>query len=84
MVDLDEAFGVESDDAFAAMLAGDEVGAAVARLSRDHRIVIALRFWRDLTLEQVAETLGLSLGTVKSRLHYALAALRTELKGMER
>jgi RNA polymerase sigma-70 factor (ECF subfamily) len=84
MVDLDEAFGVESDDAFAAMLAGDEVAAAVARLSRDHRIVIALRFWRDLTLEQVAETLGLPLGTVKSRLHYALAALRTELKGLKR
>jgi RNA polymerase sigma-70 factor (ECF subfamily) len=60
------------------------VAGAVARLGPDHRIVIALRFWRDLSLEQVAETLDLPVGTVKSRLHYALAALRTELKGMER
>jgi len=41
--------------------------------------VIALRFWRDLSLEQVAQRLELPLGTVKSRLHYALRALRDEL-----
>jgi RNA polymerase sigma-70 factor (ECF subfamily) len=84
MVDLDAAGEVESADPFGSMFAGDEVAGAVARLGSDHRIVIALRFWRDLTLEQIAETLGVPLGTVKSRLHYALAALRTELKGMER
>jgi RNA polymerase sigma-70 factor (ECF subfamily) len=84
MVDLEAAGDIECGDTFAEMLAGDEVAGAVARLSPDHRIVIALHFWRDLTLEQVAETLDLPLGTVKSRLHYALVALRTELKGMER
>ena len=46
--------------------------------------MIALRFWHDLTLEQVAERLGVPLGTVKSRLHYALKALRLELEGMDR
>jgi len=81
MVDLADAGEVESADVFGSMLAHDEVAAAVARLAPDHRIVIALRFWRDLTLEQVAETLDLPLGTVKSRLHYALRALRTELGG---
>ena len=84
MVDLDAAGEVESADPFGSMFAGDEVAGAVARLRPDHRIVIALRFWRDLTLDQVAETLDVPLVTVKSRLHYALAALRTELKGMER
>lgn len=84
MVELDTAGEVESADTFASMQLGDEVAGAVARLGPDHRIVIALRFWRDLSLEQVAETLDLPVGTVKSRLHYALAALRTELKGMER
>jgi RNA polymerase sigma-70 factor (ECF subfamily) len=84
MVDLDAAGEVESADPFGSMFAGDEVASAVARLGPDHRIVIALRFWRDLTLDQVADTLDVPLGTVKSRLHYALAALRTELKGMER
>jgi DNA-directed RNA polymerase specialized sigma24 family protein len=34
-----------------------------------------------MTLEQIAETLGLPLGTVKSRLHYALRAVRAELGG---
>ena len=55
--------------------------AAVAALSPDHRIVIALRYGRDLTLEQVADTLGLPLGTVKSRLHRARLALRKKLQG---
>lgn len=81
---LDAAGEVESDDTFASMLVEDEVAGAVARLAPDHRIVIALRFWRDLTLEQVAQTLDLPLGTVKSRLHYALHALRSELNGIER
>ncbi len=81
MVGLDAAGDVESADPFGSMFAGDEVAGAVGRLSPDQRIVIALRFWRDLTLEQVAETLGLPLGTVKSRLHYALRALRQELGG---
>jgi RNA polymerase sigma-70 factor (ECF subfamily) len=84
MVELDAAGEVESADVFGSMLVEDEVAAAVARLRPDHQIVIALRFWRDLTLQQVAETLGLPLGTVKSRLHYALRALRAELGRIER
>ena len=84
MVELESAGEVESADTFAEMLEGDEVAGAVARLGPDHRIVIALRFWQDLTLDQVAETLEVPLGTVKSRLHYALQALRAELKAMER
>jgi RNA polymerase sigma-70 factor, ECF subfamily len=81
MVDLEAAGEIESADVFGSMLASDEVAGAVARLGVDHRIVIALRFWQDLTLEQVAERLDLPLGTVKSRLHYALRALRLELGG---
>jgi RNA polymerase sigma-70 factor (ECF subfamily) len=38
--------------------------------------VIVLRFYADLSLEQIAEQTGERLGTVKSRLHYALEALR--------
>ena len=81
MVDLDVAGEIESADVFPSELASDEVAAAVARLGVDHRIVIALRFWQDMTLEQVAERLDVPLGTVKSRLHYALRALRLELGG---
>lgn len=81
MVELEDAGEVESADIFGSMIEEDEVVGAVAKLGPDQRIVIALRFWRDLTLEQVAETLDLPLGTVESRLHYALRALRTDLKG---
>ncbi len=84
MVDLDAAGEVEGDDAFQPMFVQNEVAAAVGRLTADQRIVIALRFWQDLTLEQVAERLGLPLGTVKSRLHYALRALRPALGGTDK
>lgn len=80
MVELEAAGEVESADPFRRMLVEDEVAAAVARLSDDHRIVIVLRFWQDLALEGVADRLDLPLGTVKSRLHYALKALGTELR----
>jgi RNA polymerase sigma-70 factor (ECF subfamily) len=84
MVELEAAGEVESADAFASMFVGDEVASAVARLAPDYRIVVALRFWRDLTLEQIAETLDVPLGTVKSRLHYGLRALRSDLEGNHR
>jgi RNA polymerase sigma-70 factor, ECF subfamily len=66
-------------DPFRAALARDEVGRLVAILNPDHQLLVALRFWRDLSLEEIAERLDLPLGTVKSRLHYALRALRGEL-----
>jgi RNA polymerase sigma-70 factor (ECF subfamily) len=84
LVDLEAAGHVEGGDTFAEMLASDEVARAVARLGPDHRIAIVLRFWQDLTIEQAAETLNVPVGTVKSRLHYGLKALRSELNGVER
>jgi RNA polymerase sigma-70 factor (ECF subfamily) len=45
---------------------------------------VVLRYWRDFSLEQIAERLGWPLGTVKSRLHYAHAVLRERLERDER
>jgi RNA polymerase sigma-70 factor, ECF subfamily len=56
------------------------VADALAGLDADHRIVVVLRYWADLTVEQIADRLGIPLGTVKSRLHYALRALSPELE----
>ena len=55
----------------------DELERALDGLSPEHRTVIVLRFWADLSLEEIAERTGERPGTVKSRLHYALAHLRT-------
>ena len=52
---------------------------AVNGLSPEHRPVVALRYFAGLTVPEVAAALGLRQGTVKSRLHRALAILRREL-----
>jgi RNA polymerase sigma-70 factor, ECF subfamily len=71
-------------DPFQAALARDEVGRLVRDLRPDHQIVVALRFWRDLTLDEIAERLDVPVGTVKSRLHYAVKTLRHELDRQSR
>ena len=60
-----------------------QVGAALARLSSEHREVIRLAHFEALTLREIAEALGLPLGTVKSRSYYALRHLRLVLDEME-
>jgi RNA polymerase sigma-70 factor (ECF subfamily) len=60
-----------------------DLDAAFDRLDPDHRLVVLLRFWQDLTLDEIAERLDVPLGTVKSRLHYALRKLRTELEATD-
>lgn len=67
----------------------DVLGAAIASLSPDHQVVIALRFYRDLTVQDIASRLGVPPGTVQSRLHYALKRLHdviepADTKGMVR
>ena len=55
------------------------IAAAIASLSPDHRIVVALRFYRDLTVPDIAARLGVPVGTVQSRLHYALKRLHAAI-----
>jgi RNA polymerase sigma-70 factor (ECF subfamily) len=60
--------------------ARDEIARALARLDADHRIVVVLRYWADLTVEEIAARLDVPAGTVKSRLHYALRSMRPRLE----
>jgi len=48
-------------------------------LSVDHRAVVVLRHYLDLSDEAVADALGVPIGTVRSRLFYAMRALRAAL-----
>jgi RNA polymerase sigma-70 factor (ECF subfamily) len=58
-----------------------DVVALLADLAPDQRDVLALRFVADLSLEQVAATLGRSVGAVKALQHRGLEALRRRAVG---
>jgi RNA polymerase sigma-70 factor (ECF subfamily) len=60
-----------------------QVTAALARLSPAHREVIRLAHYGGLTMREIAERIGIPLGTVKSRTSYALRSLRLILDEME-
>lgn len=58
------------------------VAEAMRRLSHDHGAVLLECYFRGCTAAQAAARLGVPVGTVKSRLHYALHALRLALEEM--
>ena len=61
----------------------DQVHYALGRVSLAHREVLTLYFLQDLAIIEIAEVLGLSLGTIKSRLHFGKRALRAVLEQEE-
>ena len=58
----------------------EQLDRGFARLTVDHRAVIVLRLYLGLSLEETAITLGIPVGTAKSRLHYGLDAMRLALE----
>jgi RNA polymerase sigma-70 factor (ECF subfamily) len=69
-------------------MAADGMGGVVDRdllerafrhLSINHRAVVVLHYYLDKPLDEIAEILGVPIGTVASRLHYAVRGLRTAL-----
>lgn len=58
------------------LVRAEAVRAALDRLSEEHRQVLDLAYFRGLRQADIAERLGLPLGTVKSRTFYALRAFR--------
>lgn len=57
---------------------------ALDRLSPEHREVLIQVLVHDRTGAQAAQALGIPVGTVKSRVHYALSAMRRELEPLQR
>jgi RNA polymerase sigma-70 factor (ECF subfamily) len=57
----------------------DEIGRAMSRLNPDQQVAIVLRYYADLTVDEIAARVGAPPGTVKSRLHHAMAALHRTL-----
>ena len=54
---------------------------ALQQLSAPHREVIVLRYYENMKIHEMAKHLGVSKGTVKSRLHYAIQELQKFLPG---
>ena len=73
--------GAEPADPFAATVAQDAIRRAFVRLNIDQRVVIAMRFYLDLEVDEIARRLGTRQGTIKSRLHRALKTLRDSWDG---
>ncbi len=58
----------------------ERVLAAIGRLPEEQRALLSLRYGEDMSYEDLADTLGLSLGTVKSRISRARERLRSFLE----
>jgi RNA polymerase sigma-70 factor (ECF subfamily) len=71
---------LEGADPFRSALARDAVGRALSSLSTELRMVVVLRYWGDLALAEIADRLGIPIGTVKSRHHAALQTLRRRIE----
>ena len=66
-------------DGFRAIADHDQLERGFRRLSLDHRTVVVLHHYLDLPLDRVADLIGVPVGTVQSRLHYAMRGLRAAL-----
>jgi RNA polymerase sigma-70 factor (sigma-E family) len=71
-----------TDETFGSRL---EIIAALREVPARQRAVVVLRFWMDLSVEQTAEALNISTGTVKSQTSHGLLALKDALarRGIE-
>lgn len=57
----------------------DQLERGFRHLPMDQRTVLVLRHYLDLTADEIADVLGIPIGTVASRLHYAMRGLRAAL-----
>ncbi|TFE01425.1 sigma-70 family RNA polymerase sigma factor [Jeotgalibacillus salarius] len=62
---------------------GIEVAEALRTLKDHHRIPVVLKYYYGYSYEEMAVICSVSIGTIKSRLHHAMAKLRKELEDDE-
>ena len=58
------------------------LNAALDRIKQPFREVLVLKFIEEMSYEDLSEAIGVPIGTVRSRIHYAKKALREELEGL--
>jgi len=67
------------DDPLEAVINRDQLQRGFERLSLDHRTVLVLQHYLDLTVAEIANVLGVPVGTVASRIHHAMRQLRAAI-----
>jgi RNA polymerase sigma-70 factor (ECF subfamily) len=75
-VELAEIDPPDSTDVSGSLSDRDLLDRALRRLDPGHRAVVVLHYYLDMPLPEVAASLHIPVGTVKSRMHYSLAAMR--------
>ena len=78
---LESAYRAYADDRTPAFVREVEVQRLLRVLPEHQRMVVILRFYEKMSLQEIAEVLCCPLGTVKSRMHQALKKLRVPLEG---
>jgi len=73
-----------TEDPSGAVALREELQRGFERLTVEHRTVLVLRLYLGLTVEESAATIGIPVGTAKSRLHYATEAMRLALEANAR
>ena len=73
-----------TDDPSGTVALREELQLGFERLTVEHRTVLVLRLYLGLTVEEAAATIGIPVGTAKSRLHYATEAMRLALEANAR
>ena len=71
-------------DAAESLANHDQLERAFRRLSPEQRAVVVLHHYLGHELQEIAATLGIPVGTARSRLHYALRTLRSALEADSR
>ena len=77
--DISVEVAIAAGDPFAQAHDRDVLANAIGTLPPDHRVVVALRYYRDLPVQEIANRLDIPAGTVQSRLHYALKRLHAAI-----
>ena len=68
-----------TDDGANSLADRDQLERGFRRLKPEQRTIVVLHFYLGLPVPEIAQTLGIPAGTVKSRLHYATSTLRAAL-----
>ena len=79
-VELDPIDGPAVSDVSGALADREVVDAAMRRLDERGRAIVVLHYFLGMPLTDVAVTLGIPIGTVKSRLHRALGEMRVSVE----